>query len=323
MKSLILLGKKVLLAVAIPALLFIAVRLLFPSRINLSLLLVLLMQAIPPAILAWGVCFEIKVSLWDFSVGAITLVSGIVGAGVAEMLHLGIWGIVALCTLSGLLIGLSTGVIFSLLKIPSIIVSIGIMLILESVSGLIFKGQGVIVSSDIFKLASFPLNLVIGFVAFALAYYIYNYRRLGFHVRAVGNGITVARLNGINVDNVRILCFTVTGMFAGVFSFMQLAGSAVMKAQNNMTTMGVVVDAIICACIALSLEGVANLIVGVFIGSVTIQILKIGILVSGFPSMYQQVVVAIFLLIFMGLSSRSDLIHSAWARLRSPTAGRA
>lgn len=302
--------KNILLTTAIPIVLFLLSLALFPSRINLGLLPVLLMQAIPPAILAWGVCFEIKVGLWDFSVGAVILISGIVGGSLAGMLHLGVIGIVILCPMIGLMIGLMTGIVFTVLKIPSIIVSIGIMLVLESISGLIFNGQGVLVSDDVFKLAEFPLNIVIGLVAFAIAYFMYNFRRLGYHVRAVGNGITVAKLNGININRVRILCFAMTGLFAGIFAFMQLGGSGVMKAQSNMTTMGVVVDAIICACIALSLEKVSNLIVGVYIGSITTQIIKIAILVSGFPSMYQQVIIAIFLLIFMGISSRSDLIHN-------------
>ena len=309
--------RRILLSIAIPGILFLVSYLVFPERVGLNLLLVLLVQAIPPAILAWGVCFEIKVKIWDFSVGSVVLISGILAGHLSNMLHLGLIGIVVLSPLVGMLGGLLTGTIFRYLKIPSIIVSVGMMLVYESISGLLFKGQGVIVSSDIYALASFPLNVIVGLAAFVLAYFLYNFRSFGYHVRAVGNGISIAKQNGISVDRIRVYCFAVTGLFAGIFAFMQLGGAGVMKAQSNMTTMGVVVDAIICACIALSLEKVANLIVGVFIGSVVTQIIKITVLISGFPSMFQQVVIAFFLLFFMGLSSRSGYIQSWWRRLRS------
>jgi ribose transport system permease protein len=315
-KSFIAYGEKFLIAIAIPAVLFLLCFALFPDRINLHILSVLLLQAIPPAILAWGVCFEIKTGLWDFSVGAVVLISGIIAGNLANNLHLGVIGVVVLCPVLGLLGGLLTGTVFTYLKIPSIITSIGMMLVLESISGLIFGGKGVLVSSDVYILARFPLNIIIGVAAFGLAYYLYNFRSFGYHVRAVGKGLLVAKLNGINVDRIRLLCFAVTGLFAGIFAFMQLGGAGVMQAQSNMTTMGVVLDAIICCCIALALEKVTNLVVGVFIGSVTTQIIKIGILVSGFPSMYQQVIIALFLLLFMGLSSRSDYIRKGLSRLK-------
>ncbi len=297
------------MAIAIPATLFLLSMAFFPQHINLKILSVLLLQAIPTAILAWGVCFEIKINIWDFSVGSVILLAGIFAGNLANHFHFGVVGVVLLCMAAGVLGSLFTGLVFRYLRIPSIIVSIGIMLILESFSGLIFGGHGVMVSSDIFIVARFPFNLIIGFAAFGLAYYLFNFRRFGFHVRAVGNGISIAQLNGIDIDRTRLLCFAVTGLFAGMFAFMQLGGAGVMKAQSNMTTMGVVLDAIICACIALSLERVTNLIIGVYIGSITIQIIKIAILVSGFPSMFQQVIIALFLLFFMGLSSRMDLIR--------------
>lgn len=309
-------GKRILIAIAIPVLLFLACYAVFPTRINMDLFRVLLLQAIMPAILAWGVCFEIKVGLWDFSVGSVVLVAGIIAGNLSNRFELGVIGIVVLCPIVGLICGLLTGTIFRLLKIPSIIVSVGMMLIFESISGLIFNGQGVLVPTDVYALASFPLNVIVGLLAFLIAYILYNYKRFGYHIRAIGNGIAVARLNGINVDKIRVLCFAVTGFFAGVFAFMQLGGAGVMKAQSNMTTMGVVMDAIICACIATSLERVTNLIIGVYIGSITIQIIKIAILISGFPSMYQQVIIAFFLLVFMGISARSRSLKASFAKLK-------
>ena len=308
MNSTLRLLKNILTAIAIQAIIFIILLIAVPTRVNASTIIQLLQQAIAPAILAWGVCFDFKVGLWDFSVGAVVLVAGILGGNLALIFQLGIIGVIFMCSLVGVLVGLLTGILFTVLKIPSIIVSIGMMLILESFCGLIFGGQGVMIDSSILVISQFPVNIIACLLAFAIAFFIYNYTKFGFHVRAVGNGISIAKMNGINIARVRALCFAIAGLFAGFYAFMQIGGASIMRAQSNMSTMGTVFDAIICVFIALALEKSVNLIIGVYIGALTAQIIKLGILVIGFPSMYQQVVIALFLLLFMTLSSRGDLI---------------
>ena len=80
--------------------------------------------------------------------------------------------------------------------------------------------------------------------------------------------------------------------------------------------MSLVFDGIICVFIALALESQCNLIIGVYIGAFVAQIIKGGILALGFPTMYQQCVIAVLLLIFMSANTEGrELLHRLQLRL--------
>jgi ribose/xylose/arabinose/galactoside ABC-type transport system permease subunit len=315
MRSVLNVLKKLLIAIAIPMILYMIVYLLAPDKIGLNIIFPLLQQAILPAILAWGVTFELKLGIWDFSVGAVVLFASILGGQLSMMLGLGVVGVIVMCSLCGIIIGLLTGTLFNLLKIPSIIVSTGMMLILESVCAVIFDGQGVNMPASVLVIGKFPLNIILGLIIFGLAYFLYNYVKFGYHIRAVGNGIGIAKLQGINIAKVRLLGFMVTGLFAGFYAFMSLGTTGVAKSVTNMQTMGVVFDAIICVFVALALEKTTNLIIGVYIGSIAMQLIKLGILAIGFPGLFQQVVIAFFLLLCMSISSKGDSIKKVMTKV--------
>ncbi len=299
-------AKKILIAISIPCILFILIMIIVPERIGFHVLPSLLQQAIIPAILALGVCFEIKVGVWDFSIGANVMVAGIIGGNLSMMFGLGIPGMIIICTLTGLIIGTLTGAVYTVLKVPSLIVSIGMMLVLESISAIIFNGQGANMSKEFLAVGEFPINLIVGIAAFVIAYYFYNVRKFGYQLRATGNGIAEAKLNGINVHVVRLLAFSTAGLLAGIYSFMTLGSSGVVRIVTNMGSMGVVFGAIMCVLIAFAIEKSVNLIVGIVIGSITVQIIKIGILTIGLPSAFQQVIIVILLLIFLAINTKVD-----------------
>lgn len=264
--------------------------------------------------------FALKLGTWDFSIGAAVLFSSIVGGQLANRLGLGVAGVIVLCSICGLAVGSLTGAAFRILRIPSVIVTVGMMLILESVSAIVFGGQGVIMSGEILQIGRFPLNVVIGLLIFGFAYLLYSRMTLGFRVRAVGNSIGIAKLNGIAVDRVRLNGFMLTGLFAGFYAFMTLGTTGVAKPVTNMQTLGIVFDAIICVFIALALEKYLNLMIGVYVGSVCTQIIKVGILALGLPGLFQQAIVACFLLIVMAFSYKGEEMQRWVRRVRTRTA---
>lgn len=304
--------KKIVVAIAIPIVLFLLLWILAPDKISMTSFVSVLTQAVLPAVLAWGVAFNIKVGNWDFSVGANVLAASIIGGNLAKLWNLGVVGLLVFCVVFAVICATITGLIFRFLKIPSIIASIGMMLIIESICGIVFDGAGVMVGPEFMSVGGLQLGnmwfkLGIGIVIGALAFYLYNFRRFGYNVRAVGNGPSVARLNGIDVYKVKTLAFIACGVFCGLYAWLNLGSSGVTKTVSSMGTMGTCFDAMMCVFVGMSLGNFANLMIGVYIGSVTMQIVKLALMVLGFPSMYNQVIIALFVLIFMAVSSRSDV----------------
>ncbi len=309
-------GKRVLISLSIPLILLLILFVFAGKSVSGSSVLLWMQLAIPPAILAWGVCFSLKVGMWDFSVGGVIFLAGIIGGNLAKAAGMEVWGVILLCPLCGALLGLVTGSIFRWGKIPSIVASVGALLLYECATEFVFNGDGVLLSDKIYVIYTFPYNVIIGVAAFVIIYFIYNFTKFGYHVRAVGNGIQAAKMAGINVDRVRWVCFILGGMFAGLYAVMTLGSAGVMVPIKNMSSMSLVFDGIICVFIALALESQCNLIIGVYIGAFVAQIIKGGILAIGFPTMYQQCVIAVLLLIFMSANTEGrELLHKLKLRL--------
>lgn len=309
-------GKRVLISLSIPFVLLLILFVFAGDSVSGSSIVLWMQLAIPPAILAWGVCFSLKVGMWDFSVGGVIFLAGIIGGNIAKASGMEVLGVILLCPLCGALLGLVTGSIFRWVKIPSIVASVGALLLYECATEFVFHGDGVLLSDKIYVIYTFPYNVIIGVAAFGIIYFIYNFTKFGYHVRAVGNGIHAAKMAGINVDRVRWICFILGGMFAGLYAVMTLGSAGVMVPIKNMSSMSLVFDGIICVFIALALESQCNLIIGVYIGSFVAQIIKGGILAIGFPTMYQQCVVAVLLLIFMSANTEGrELLHKLKLRL--------
>lgn len=310
-------GKRVLISLSIPFVLLLILFVFAGDSVSGSSVVLWMQLAIPPAILAWGVCFSLKVGMWDFSVGGVIFLAGIVGGNIAKASGMEVLGVILLCPLCGALLGLVTGSIFRWVKIPSIVASVGALLLYECATEFVFHGDGVLLSDKIYAIYTFPYNVIIGVVAFGIIYFIYNFTKFGYHVRAVGNGIQAAKMAGINVDHVRWVCFILGGMFAGLYAVMTLGSAGVMVPIKNMSSMSLVFDGIICVFIALALESQCNLIIGVYIGAFVAQIIKGGILAIGFPTMYQQCVIAVLLLIFMSANTEGrELLHKFKLRLQ-------
>ena len=122
------------LAVGLPLAMFLLVMAASGGRVKFSQLFSMITQAILPAILGWGVMCECKTGIWDFSVGANVLVCQILAGNLAKNWGLGVPGVIVLSIVIGTIIGFAMGELLTRAKIPSIIVSVGAMLLLESAS---------------------------------------------------------------------------------------------------------------------------------------------------------------------------------------------
>lgn len=302
--------KRALIALAIPLVLYLLLFIAAPSSIGLNSLFELLRQSIAAAILSWGMVFGLKIGIWNYSVGSSVLIAAIYGGNIALRMGMGLIPTMLVIAAVGALVGLFTGCLFIVLKIPSVILTIGMMVIMESATAVAFGGGGVTMMNDILKLSLFPYDVIVGIILFIICYILLYKMSIGYNLRAVGNNIAAAKLNGINIDKTRIICFTITGFFCGCYAFMAIGKSGVITARVNMDSLSVTFDALIGGFIAIALEKQVNLALGVYIGSLSIQLIKTNIIAFKFPSVFQQAVVAIFLLVIIAFTTRSEVTEA-------------
>lgn len=261
-------------------------------------------QAVAPAILGWGVLFNIKVGNWDFSVGSVVLLSAIIGGNIAVRLNWGFAGLLIFCLLVAVLAGVVVGLVYYFLKIPTIITSIGMLLIYESISSYAFEGQGIYLTG--WNLLGNTEIVIIAIVAAATAYLIFYRSSIGYNVRAVGNNMNIAAQNGLNVYRVKAVAIAIAGLFAGLYAFISLGTSGVQKTVSSMGTMGTCFDAMMCVFVGMSITRRGNLVAGIFCGSLVMQLVKLALMAIGIPSEYNSIFIAIFVLIFMTMDAYTN-----------------
>lgn len=290
-------------AFAIPAVIYLALTVIIPDKIYLSNIKYLLIQAVMPAILAWGASFNLTAGHSDFSVGASMLLASIVGGNLALKLNLGVPGLLIICPVVGMLSSGLTGFLYTTLKIPSMIVSVGVMLIVESVCSIIFGGNGVNLPAGYIVFGPSVNTIYFGIFAFILAYYMFNFRTFGIHVRALGSNASVAVQCGLNIDRARLKCFLCYGFFAGMYAVVSLGTSGVAKPVPAMGTMRTAFDAMMCFMVGTSLAPRINTIIAIYVGALYMQLVNLVLSAINFPSLFTQAVVAFFVLIVMCYST--------------------
>ncbi|MBX4974425.1 ABC transporter permease [Rhizobium lentis] len=158
----------------------------------------------------------------DLSVAAIIALAS-TAMGAAAQAGVGTPGLVLTGIATGLACGIFNGVLVSVLKLPSIVVTIGTMSLFRGISYIVlgdqaygkypadfaFFGQGYVVWVFSFE---FVLFIVLA-ILFAILLHATNFGR---QVYAIGNNDFAARFSGIPVERVKFILFLLTGVMSGI-----------------------------------------------------------------------------------------------------------
>lgn len=308
--------KKYILSVVVPVVMIILLLIVSPETRSANAIISLLRQGFAPAVLGWGVLFNMKVGNWDFSIGARFVLGAILSGTLAMQYNLGMVGFVLLAVVISLILGVIVGYAYKILRIPTLIVSIGICLIFESITRILYNGTGVHMTSEYMVLGKAPYDFIAFVLCFALAAFIYYKRKLGYNVRAVGTNPVVAQTNGINATNTKTNALIISGLFAGLYCVLSLSKSGVCAAvSGTLGSASTVFDAMMCVLIGMAICGKGNIIFALYSGALISQVLKMGMMAIGLPTTYNKVVIAAFVIFFMVSSTRADIFEDIKAKL--------
>lgn len=214
-------------------LLLIGIGLLNPMFFEPAGILNLLRRAAPLMILTAGQLFVIVVGGFDLSVGSIMSLTVIGASLMINNDPSNTWWVLLVLFAIGLLVGLINGVIVAYLKVPSLIATLGMLLVLRG-AGLYWTGgapRGYLTDNfrmfgrgwlEPFPLVErFPYAVIVLIIASGIAIYLFHYTNLGRQLLAVGDNPRAANLAGIKVEKVRIVAFVVSALAAVIAGILQ------------------------------------------------------------------------------------------------------
>ena len=255
------------------------------------------------AVGAVGFYFVMVMGMFDFSIGANIMLSAIVGCVFANRFGLGYFGLVVGAILTGALVGLLNGAFYVRLRIPSMIVTTGLALIYESVANIIAGGVEQTLPSNLRAFGQMPGNLILAVMAFALAYLILNYTKIGTYTYAIGSNEFVAGNMGINVNLYKVLAFIISGAFLGIMAVLTISYGSSMVAVTGMASMSRNFVPTMGCFFGLAFKKYGMPIPAIIIGEFVINIIFFGFIALGAPTAVQDVITGLALLIIVTMTT--------------------
>lgn len=177
---------------------------------------------IPTAIfIAIGMTFVLIIGGIDLSVGSVlALGAGLLGIAIVQW-HWPLWAAVVLCVLSGALCGLLNGFLTIRFRLPSFIVTLGLMEAARGATYLVTNSQTMYIGSTIEAVdnltlfgLSLPFLVAIGFAIIAQC--ILTGTVFGRYAIALGTSEEAVRLSGIDTRPIKLAVFILSGALAAM-----------------------------------------------------------------------------------------------------------
>lgn len=296
--------RRALLATWVPLALLLAFTIASGTRfLSVSNLLSIAQQTIAPSIVVWGLCFALTMSILDLSPGVVIVLGGMVGTTLG--IRFGYAGFIIGAIGVGLLVGLINGTVYLRLRIPSIIVTVGMVLVYEVLASFFSGGQGIFLPENLIAFATFPLNVVVWLVALVSSYILFNKSVIGGHVRAVGESERIAASVGLNVGRTKLVGFVLAATYAGLGAILYQSYGRYVEPQVSLASLALIFPPLAGFFYALSISRWVNLIIAVIIGEFTIMMLLNGLIIAGVPSTWQQFALGVVLIAVTAISSRT------------------
>jgi ribose/xylose/arabinose/galactoside ABC-type transport system permease subunit len=265
---------------AVLVLTILAVTAINPSFAAAGNLADMLAACAPCIIVGCGVALVVITGEIDISVGSLYGLLGALMGVLASPTHAGLpIGVVVIAVpLAGLGIGLASGALVALARIPSIIVTLGMLTILRGVTEVILGGEWVTdLPRGLRALGTArPLGLAwaVWVAAVVLLAGLWLTRRtpLGRRAYAVGSNPEAARLAGINIANVKLAAFGLSGLLTGVAALVSVPQLSVIESGLGVGFELLVVTAVVVG--GVSIRGGVGSLVGVALAAILLGIVR-------------------------------------------------
>ncbi|MBY5760115.1 ABC transporter permease [Rhizobium leguminosarum] len=241
----------------------------------------------------------------DLSVAAIIALAS-TAMGAAAQAGIGTPGLVAIGIGTGLACGIFNGVLVSVLKLPSIVVTIGTMSLFRGISYIVlgdqaygkypadfaYFGQGYVVWVFSFE---FVLFIVLA-ILFAVLLHATNFGR---QVYAIGNNDFAARFSGIPVERVKFILFLLTGVMSGVAA---VCLTSRLGSTRPSIAQGWELEVVTMVVLGgISILGGSGTIVGVVIAAFVMGLVTFGLGLLNVPGIVMSIFIGLLLIITIAI----------------------
>ena len=260
-------------------------------------------------LMAYGVTFPLITGGVDLSIGTGMVCYALIGGTLIRNNNVPVVVAMLVCLLMGCAIGLLNGVLVGVMGLAPFIATLSTCMITRGIGSMcsatpwptlkqpggwfhsIFKWQfGA--GRGAFK---FPFGMILMVILMFVMEFVLNHTKFGRYTIAIGSNREATALSGINVKFYHVMVYVVCGLFTGLAA---IAYAAVTPTVQPGTGAGLEMDGIGGVFVGgVSATGGYGSIIGSFIGTMVIVLLKTGLPYIGLQANWQQIIIGAVLII--------------------------
>lgn len=265
----------------------------------------ILLNTVYTGTIALAMSYNLTSGRFDFSVGSVLVLSAIVGGTIALRLHFGPFMMLVSMVAVGALLGLISGLVYVLLRLPPMIVSLGLAMIYEAFGFLVNKGAGLRMMgrSDLLIYAKEPNNLILIACILAVLVFLLNYTKFGYNTRALGSGQKNAVDVGINENRNAVTCYVIAGVLLALAGAVYVSQYGAISPEMGLSSSSYFMGAFLPIFIGGALARFSDRNIGIIIGAFIQACLTSAFAKLGFSSSLQMVLNGVIVLLFLVYAS--------------------
>jgi len=257
-------------------------------------------------VLAAGMTFVILTGGIDLSVGSVLALCTVVGATVMINENLSPAVAIALallaCMATGAVCGFLNGWISTRWKIPSFIVTLGMLNMAAGAARVVSDNstitglpQSFVDFGNLIIGGFLPSIFLVAVLVIAAGWFVLRFTVFGRMIFAVGTNDEAVRLSGHNPDFYKVAAFTISGLTAGIAAMVYLLR---LNIGSPIAGVGYELNAIAAVIIGgTSLSGGKGSIIGTLVGACILQVLSTGLQLLGVGDNFKPIVIGLVIVL--------------------------
>lgn len=270
---------------------------------------------------ALAIWLQLKNGRFDFSGGASMVLTAIIAGNIGTMTNSPIVALLA-ALVTGVVLSCITGLVYTVGRMPVIIATIGMTLLYESLTYLVFSGNGV---TDFYMNASTSIFGRVPFVFIptvlaGIVFLVYdNLTVAGRKGKILSNNQSAGVNIGINETKNVLVSYVYTGIIIGFAAIIYVSQNTVV-AQSGLATSGILFSYIVPVFMGMFIGLASNDVIGICVAAIGLSVMNYGLNCLNLGAGgWQQIIMGVFVLGFYAFQAKlPDILKLAGKLKKEP-----
>lgn len=259
--------------------------------------------------IALALAYNLTSGRFDFSIGAVIILAAIISGNIAmDFDFVGMFGptiapiaMLLVAMIVGAICGLVSGLLYIWLRVPPMILSIGLAMIYEAVGYALNSGRGtkMMGRTDLLVFSQQPQNIILILVVLAVLVFILNFTKFGYNTNALRNEQQIAVNVGIREKKNAVICYIIAGILLGAAAVIYVSQYGQMAPKTGLASSSFLMGAFLPIFIGGALAKYSDSNIGIIVGAFVQATITSGFNALGFGTQLQSVLSGVIVMLFL------------------------